>query len=62
MSFLIVNKSTRGAEPFADNGDRDVRQSTVVVIVYEMSESTIFIRHWVGNVKEVTEVTVSAQR
>ena len=62
MSFLSDNTSTKGNEPFADNGDRDVRQSTVVVIVYETSESTIFVRHWVDNVKEVTEVTVSAQR
>ena len=62
MSFLSDNKSTKGNEPFADNDDRDVRQSIVVVIVYEMSESTIFVRHWVDNVKEVTEVTVSAQR
>ena len=62
MSFLIDNKSTKGVEPFVDNDSDDVRQPTVVVIAYETSESTIFIRHWVDNVKEVTEVTVSVQR
>ena len=62
MSFLSDNRSIKGVEPSIDNGDRDVRQSTVVVIVYETSECTIFVRHWVDNVKEVTEVTVSAQR
>lgn len=62
MSFLSDNKSTKGVEPFADNNSGDVRQPIVVVIVYETSESTIFVRHWVDNVKEVTEVTVSAQR
>lgn len=62
MVFLIDNKSTKGVDPFVDNDSDDVRQPTVVVIVYETSESTIFIRHWVDNVKEVTEVTVSVQR
>ena len=41
----LDNKSTKGNEPFADNGSGYVRKPTVVVIVYEMSESTIFIRH-----------------
>ena len=58
----LDNKSTKGVEPFVDNNSRDVQQSIVVVIVYETSESTIFVRHWVDNVKEVTEVTVSVQR